>query len=143
MSAETDLLTAIYERLNGADAHGQALTVDGSTIPTYTGEAPTGEQAPYVVLERPRTRGSEFIGGTGRQEIRQQLRVHTAYESGKGDYFQGYQIAEAIHDLIRVAEMDVGGRAPHFPEPNKQPVPAYDKGPQSAYDISVRYIVRL
>jgi len=143
MSAETDLLTAIYERLNGTDAHGQALTVDGSTIPTYTGEAPTDAPAPYVVLNEPRTRGSEFIGGESRKRIRQQIRVHTAFEAGKANHFLAYQIAEAIHDLLRATEVAVGSDTAYFPEPDKQPIPNYSKGPQSAYDISVRYIVRL
>lgn len=141
MSAETDLLTALHDRLNGNDAHGQALTVSGNTIPVYTGEAPVDESAPYVVLERPRNRPDETIDKQVQHRIRQQVRVHTAYESGKGDHFQGYQIAEAIHDLIRAADVTVGSQDAYFPEPNRQPIPAYDKGPQSAYDITIRYNV--
>jgi hypothetical protein len=141
MSAETDLLTAIYERLNGADAHGTPLTVGGNRVPAYTGEAPTDAQADYVVIERPRNRPDETIDKQVQHRIRQQIRVHTAYESGKGNYFQGYQIAEAVHDLIRAAPITVSSDEVYFPEPNKQPVPSYSKGPQSAYDITMRYQV--
>lgn len=138
---ETDLVTAIYERLAGEDSHGQALTHDGSEVPVFTGQGPTGAEAPYIVITRPRTRGDETLDGVETPEVRVQLRVHTRFAKGKGNYFQAYQIAESAHDLLEAAPLSSIGGA-YVPEPNKTPVPPYDVGGEQALDLSVQYRFR-
>lgn len=139
MSVETDLITAYYNRLTGADSYSQSLIVDGKTITPYTGNAPPAARAPYIVIGRPRTRGAETLDGVSHPEVRLQLRVHTAYEPGKGNHFFCYEIAEAAHDLLEAAPITVDGKEPYVPEPDKQPIPSYDKGEEEALDLSVDY----
>lgn len=143
MSVETDLLTTIYERLTGADAHGQALTYDGSEIDTYTGNAPTDASDPHVVIGRPRTRGSKFLDGKKRNVVRQQLRVCTSFPPGKGDHFEAYQIAGEVRSLLEAAPLEVQGKEPHIPNPDKQPIPGHDIGDEEALDLSVNYTFHL
>lgn len=139
MSVETDLITAFHERLSGVDGHGTALIHDGETIPVYTGNAPAEAHAPYVIIGRPRTRGDETIDGVRTPELRVQLRIHTAFPPGKGNHFDSYQIADKAHDLLEAAPLAIDGKEPYVPEPDKQPVPSYDKGDEEALDLSVRY----
>ena len=136
---ETDLITAFYERLNGEDGHGQTLQHDGSTVPAFTGSAPADAAAPFVVIGRPRTRGSETLDGIETPEVRLQLRVHTAFPAGKGNHFQCYEIAQAAHDLLEAAPVTIQDKEPYVPEPDKQPIPNYDKGDQEALDLFLSY----
>lgn len=140
MSVETDLITAFYERLTGADSHAQALTREGNTIPTYTGNADTDASAPYVIVGRPRTRGDEALDGTEMPDVRIQLRVHTEYPPGKGNHFAAYEIADAAHDLLEAAPITVDGYEPYVPEPDKTPIPSYDKADKEALDLSIDYV---
>ena len=137
---ELQLITAAYERLTGADAHAQALTHGGEQVPAYTGSAPTDEPAPFIVIGRPRTRGSETLDGVETPEVRLQLRVHTAFAAGKGDHFKCYQIGRAAHDLLEAAPLQVGSKTPYIPEPDKNPIPSYDKGDREALDLSLDYV---
>lgn len=140
MSLETDLITAYSERLTGADSHSTVLSHGGSEVSVYTGNAPTEASAPYVVIGRPRTRGDETIDEVRTSEVRIQLRVHTAFPPGKGNHFQCYQIADAAHNLLEAAPIEVDGKQPYVPEPDKQPIPSYDKGDSEALDLSIDYI---
>jgi len=136
---ELALIEAAYDRLTGADAHGSALTHGGKEVPVYTGSAPTDASAPYVITKRPRTRGEEKLDGTETPEVRMQLRVHTTHDYGRADFFEAYQIADAVHDLLEAAPLAVGNKAPYIPEPDKQPVPPYDQGESEALDLSLDY----
>jgi hypothetical protein len=136
---ETDLITAIYERLQGEDSYGTPLTHDGSEVPVYTGAGPTGAEAPYVVLSRPRTRGSQALDGTTTPEIRAQIRIHSSFPPGQGNHFLCYEIAESVHDLLEAAPLTIEGREPHVPQPDKTPIPAYDVADQTALDLSLDY----
>jgi hypothetical protein len=137
---ETDLITAYYERLTGADSHATRLSYNGAEVPVYTGTAPTDASAPYLIIGRPRTRGAETLDGVSRDEVRLQLRVHTAFPPGKGDHFKCYEIAQSAHDLLEAAPLQVDGKTPYVPEPDKQPIPEYDKGDSEALDLSLDYI---
>lgn len=137
---ETDLIKAYYNRLTGADGHGTALTYDGAEVPTFTGNPPADVGAPLVVVGRPRTRGEEALDGTPVDEVRLQLRVHTAFEPGKGDHFKCYQIASDAHALLRAAPIDVGGCSPRITRPDKRPLPSYDKGDKEALDLALDYV---
>ena len=136
---EIELTKAFYERLAGADAHGKPLAWEGAEVPTYTGSPPAEAGAPLVVIGRPRARGQEALDGTRLDEVRIQLRVHTAFEEGKGDYLQAYEIASAAHDLLKAAPIEIGGYAPRITRPDKTPVPAYDKGGKEALDLTLDY----
>lgn len=135
----TDLITAYYERLTGADAHEQTLTVSEEVIPVFTGNASTAASAPYVIVSRPRVRGGETLDGVSRDEVRIQLRVHTEHPHGKGNHFQAYEIAEAAHGLLESAPITVDGREPYVPEPDISPIPSYEKGDREALDLSLDY----
>jgi hypothetical protein len=145
MSAvENALITTIYERLTGADSHGQALTYSGATVPVYTGNAPADKTAPYVVIERPRTRGDETLDGAVRPEVREQLRVHTAFPEGKANHQKAYAIAQNAHDLLEAAPLNiVNAKQPYVPEPDKNPIRPYDMGSRQGVDVSVEYIFQL
>ncbi len=136
---ETDLIEAYYGRLAGADAHSQALITNEEVVPVFTGNASTDSSAPHVIVGRPRSRGQETLDGVSHPEVRIQLRVHTAFPSGKGNHFQCYQIARAAHDLLESAPIEVGGKEPYVPEPDLTPIPSYDKGEKEALDLSVDY----
>jgi len=140
MSVEIDLISAAYDRLTGADAHGSALTHGGEEVPVYTGSAPTEADAPYVIIGRPRTRGDETLDGVEKPEVRLQLRVHTRHDFGRADFFEAYQIADSAHDLLEAAPITVNGHEPYIPEPDKQPIPPYDAGDESALDLSLDYV---
>lgn len=160
MTVEIDLVEAFYKRLSGEDAHGQPLqagTTQGlamgpmfphsamtqgaiqQEVPVYTGNAPTGKEAPYVTIGRPRKRGQEALDGTEIPEVRLQLRVHTAHPPARADHFQAYEIAGRAHDLLEAAPITVDGHEPYVPQPDLQPVPSYDKGDQEALDVSMDY----
>jgi hypothetical protein len=136
---ETDLITAIYERLAGEDAHGQALQHDGNQVPVFTGAGPADGEAPYVVISRPRTRGGQTLDGVETPEVRVQLRTHTRFPAGKANQFKCYQIAGQAHDLLEAAPLPVQGREPYVPQPDKTPIPAYDVGDRQAVDLSLEY----
>jgi len=139
MSVETDLIQAYYRRLTGADGHAQPLKHNGNVVPAFTGSASTDASPPYIVIGRPRTRGEEALDGTEIPEVRIQLRVHTAFPAGKGNHFRAYEIARAAHDLLEATPIEVDGHEPYVPEPDLDPVPEYDKGDQTAIDLSVDY----
>lgn len=136
---ETELVTAYYQRLAGADAHAQALTHNNNVVPVFTGNAPTDKEAPYVIVGRPRSRGQETLDGVSHPEVRLQLRIHTAHNPGQGDHFKCYEIADAAHELLEAVPITVDGHEPYVPEPDKTPIPSYDKGDQEALDLSVQY----
>lgn len=140
MSVEASLIKSYYNRLDGSDSHGTALTHGGSEVPVYTGNAPTDKDAPYVVIGRPRTRGEEALDGTEMPEVRLQLRVHTAHQPGKVNTFLAYQIAEAAHDLLEAAPITVDGKEPYVPEPDKQPINYDLSGEKEALDLSLDYV---
>jgi hypothetical protein len=139
MSVETDLILAVHERLDGADSHATPLTHNGSEVPVFTGSAPTDADPPYVIVGRPRTRGSETLDGTETPEVRLQLRVHTRFKKNRGNHFLAYQIADAAHDLLEAAPISVNGHEPYVPEPDKQPIPPYDAGDDEALDLALQY----
>jgi hypothetical protein len=135
---ETDLITAIYERLTGADSHGQALSHDGSEVPVYTGAGPTGAEAPYVVISQPRTLGSETLDGVETPQVRISLRAHCRFPKGKANMFEAYQITDKAHGLLEAAPISVNGHEPYVPEPDKTPV-RYDVSGEQAVDLSAEY----
>lgn len=139
MTVETELIKAFHARLNGEDAHATPLKHNGNVVPAFTGNADSDASAPYVIVGRPRTRGSETIDGVETPEVRIQLRVHTAFPQGKGNHFKAYEIGRAAHDLLEAAPLQVGSKEPYVPEPNLQPVPSYDKGDDEALDLSIEY----
>lgn len=139
-TVETDVVTAFHKRLDGSDSHSTSLTYDGNAVPVYTGNAPTGKEAPFVVVGRPRKRGDETIDGVETPEVRVQMRVHTAFPEGKGNHLKAYKIAGLAHDLLEASPVTVGGKEPYIPQPDLNPIPSYDKGDQEALDISMEYV---
>lgn len=62
------------------------------------------------------------------------------FPEGKGNHFLCYEIAQAAHDLLETAPIEVDGKEPYVPEPDKQPIPPSEKGDQEALDLSVQYV---
>jgi hypothetical protein len=133
------LRTALYERLTGDD--GQGLGLSESVY--VAGAVPTGQSAPYVVIERTRSRGGNFIGGRGRFRVRVAIRVHTRHAKGRVDQSEADDLAEAVHDSLTGADLSVTGyRSPTVLTPDVQPVAPYDIGEMRAYDLNCRYTFR-
>jgi len=139
MTVETDLITTFHKRLGGTDDHSTPLKHKGNVVPVFTGNAPTGEQAPFTTIGRPRKRGEEALDGTEMPEVRVQLRVHTAFPEGRGDHLKAYEIAGQAHDLLEAAPIEVDGYEPYVPQPDLQPIPSYEKGDQEALDLTMDY----
>ena len=143
MSVEADLITAIQARLTGTDAHGQPLMYEGNQVPVYTGSPERDAKAPYLIIDRPRTRGDETLDGHEMPQVRQQLRVHTSAPPGRGDFLDAYDIAHNAHDLLEAAPLSVDGKDAYVPEPDRQPAPLYDRGDTDALDLAISYIFHL
>lgn len=130
---------ALYERLAGTD--GQGLGLSESVY--VAGAVPTDEPAPYVVIERPRNTGANFIGGRERFDVRIALRVHTRFPPGQANADQADTLAEAVHDSLTGAALAVNGyRDATILTPNVQPVGPYPVGELQAYDLNLRYTFR-
>jgi hypothetical protein len=136
---ELALIESAYQRLSGADAHGQPLMHGGKEVPVYTGDAPADRDAPYVATSRPRVRGEEKLDGTETPEVRLQLRAVTAFPPGKANLFKAYEIADAAHTLLEAAPISVGGNEPYIPEPDKQPIPSQTVGDREMKSLSINY----
>ncbi|WP_251961578.1 hypothetical protein [Salinibacter ruber] len=100
--------------------------------------------APYVSVQVPRQpEGEKFIGGGKRLTIRQPIRVHTRHKPQRADRGEALRIASAIDEALNAAPIRVGGRAVHIPVPRKRPVPPYDVAGKKAYDLSIRYEIKV
>lgn len=130
------LLTAISERLTGADGEGLGLAEDVYTA----GSVPTNASAPYVVVEIPRPNGSETIDGKEKWLVRHNIRVHTRYPQGRADRSEALSIADSVHEALEGAEISVPGfrSSLYVPEPNQRPQ-TYDVADKKAYDVILRY----
>jgi len=133
------LRTALYERLAGDD--GQGLGLSESVY--VSGSVPKDASGPYVVIERPRTQGSNYIGGRERFRLRVAMRVHTRFPPGQVDQSVADNLAESVHDSLTGADLSVTGyRSPVVLTPNVQPVGTYSVGEMNAYDLNLRYTFR-
>jgi hypothetical protein len=121
------LLTALYD------------TLDGQTgVPVYTaGSVPTDEEPPYVVLEIPRSTGSETLDRRRRDDVRQRIRIHDRYPPGRADRAKALGISAAIQTAMKNA-FDF-----YVPPPIERPLPPYEVGPDEAYDLLLIYDFRL
>jgi hypothetical protein len=139
MSTEADLIESLFSRLEGTDSHGQPLTYGGSEVAIRTGLLDTDDPSPAVVLDRPRTRGTKFLDGAKREEVRQQVRVHTSTTEAKGDYLKAYDIAREVQDLMDAAPITVGGKTVHVQQADRQPLPEQDRGSDTAMDVAMEF----
>jgi len=133
------LRTALYKRLTGDD--GQGLGLSESVY--SAGSVPKGASGPYVVIERARTRGGNYLGGGERFQLRQALRVHTRFSPGQVNHAKADDLASAVHDSLTGADLSVTGySSPTVLTPEIQPVGEYSVGEMRAYDLNIRYEFR-
>jgi hypothetical protein len=72
--------------------------------------------------------------------VRHSIRVHTRFPAAKADRSQALSIAGDVHDALEAADLELGGfQSPHLPVPQQRPVPPYDVGDKTAYDVSMGY----
>lgn len=121
------LLTALYE------------TLDGQTgVPVYTaGSVPTDEEPPYVVLEIPRSTGSETLDRRRRDDVRQRIRIHDRYPPGRADRAKALGISAAIQTAMKNA-FDF-----YVPPPQERPLPQYSVNGEQAYDLVLIYDLKI
>jgi hypothetical protein len=104
---------------------------------------PEDAGSPYTVIERPRTRGDDLMGGEERFRVRLAIRVHTRFPPGKVDQSMADSLADSIHDSLTGADLTVTGfRTPAVLTPDVQPVSEYDVGEMRAHDLNLRYTFR-
>ena len=131
-----ELLTAVYNRLAGEDGEGQELSYHVYTA----GSVPTEAPDEAVIVDVPRTSGSEFIGGSKRFDVRHSVRAHTRFPPAKADRTKALAIAASIHEALDAAPLDLQGfRSPHLPVPTQRPIPAYDVAGEKGYDVALEY----
>jgi len=130
------LRTALYQRLTGDDGQGLGLSE-----PIFSaGSVPKDASGPYVVIERPRTRGDNYLGGGERFRLRQAIRVHTRFPPGQVDHAEADDLAAAVHDSLTGADLSVTGySSPTVLTPEIQPIGEYSVGEMRAYDLNIRY----
>lgn len=132
----TELMLAVHRRLAGEDGEGLGIGEDVYTA----GSVPTEASAPHVVVEVPRTDGSEFLDGNKRFNVRHSLRVHTRFPPAKADRTEALSIADDVHDSLEAADLQLNGfQSPHLPVPQQRPIQPYDVGDKTAYDVSLQY----
>mgnify|MGYP006281702911 CR=1 FL=1 len=139
MSIESDLIQTLYSRLKGTDSHGNPLTYGGEEVAIRTGNLDSDDPSPAVVIDRPRTRGSKFLGGESQKEVRQQLRVHTSFPEGRGDHLDAYDIAAKVQDLFEAAPITVDSKDLHVEEADRQPLPPQERGDTEALDLALSF----
>lgn len=132
----TELMTAVYNRLSGEDGEGLGIGEDVYTA----GSVPTEASGPHVVVEVPRTDGFEYLDGNKQFNVRHSIRVHTRFPPAKADRTKALSIADDVHGSLEGADLQLSGfQSPHLPVPEQRPVPPYDVGSDTAYDISMEY----
>lgn len=130
------LRTALHNRLTGNDGDGLGIGPDVF----LEGAVPKGQDAPYVVIVRIRSTGTRLLDDTDKWELRADMRVHTRFEPGKANAKQRSDIATAVYDSLRGAELSVtGARPPVVLPPNEIPQPPYTVGNKTAFDLIVRF----
>ena len=122
--------------LTVAQAVYSRLTTALNTSVYAAGRADNAD-APYVVVEFPRSQGEETLDGVAKDDVRLSIRVHTAGKAGQADFQSAMDIANEIHSALK-EELVVDGVEPHVPRPNVTPL-EYDIGPDEATDVNLRY----
>lgn len=121
------LLTTIYNRL------GSQLTEDVYTA----GSVPTDEDPPYVVLEIPRSSGTDTLDRRRRDDVRFRIRIHDRFPPGQADRMRALQLSTNVQDAI------AGAFDFYTPPPQERPLPPYAVGTKQAYDLVLVYDFRI
>jgi hypothetical protein len=133
---DVTILTAVYDRLVGADDHGQPLSLDGTPVEVYVrGDTPTGLPKPCVIIEMPRSFGSETLDGRDASDIRFAIRVHDRFSGPVGPArLRPLHLAHAVHDHLTADTLPLS-----FGRPNLLPQPPYDSQGETAWDVLLQY----
>jgi hypothetical protein len=141
-------MTAMEERLTGADAADAPVELGGESVPVWMrGNQPKTLPETTVLIEQPRSDGEGFLrcGSSAEWEVRQSFSVLIRKIDAEGGPLfrpsRATKIADSLHDSLTAAPLELPSFSGslYVPPPTRRPADPQGLSSSEYLRLSVRY----